>query len=259
MRSSRLFATQRAWMLTLLLLATALSGCTAPEGDGGGPGTLTIGTEAAYAPFEDRAPDGTIRGFDIDVMREITNRTGHEVTFQDMQFNAIIPSIKNGQLDAGISAFTITDERKREVAFTVPYYDNELLVATAAGNDEIQEPADLEGERVCTQQGTTAEQWLRRNVDADNETLMLLNSFPPCAEAVKRGDAAAMMIDKAAVRSLIAESGGDLQEAFTVSTGEQFGIAVAKENSELLSAFNTALQAMKQDGTMETLEDKWQV
>ncbi|HUR69822.1 MAG TPA: transporter substrate-binding domain-containing protein [Candidatus Thermoplasmatota archaeon] len=221
--------------------------------------SITVGTEAAYPPFEDTQTDGKIVGFDIDVMTEIGNRSGFTPHFQNAQFQAIIPSIQSGQFDAGISAFTITDERKQQVSFSVSYYDNELMVAVLAANTDIAKPTDLEGKKVCTQTGTTSEDWLRANVNATNDTLTLLDAFPPCADALKRGDVQAMMIDRAVVRDLIAKSNGEMKQAFVIPTDEQFGIAVAKTNAALLTRLNTALVAMKQDGTLDRLKDKWSV
>jgi ABC-type amino acid transport substrate-binding protein len=232
---------------------------TTPGGPGAGATSITVGTEAAYPPFEDTLASGEIVGFDIDVMREIGNRSGFTPTFQNAQFQAIIPSIQSGQFDAGISAFTITDERKEQVAFSVSYYDNELMGAVLASNTAITKAEDLRGKRVCTQTGTTSEEWLRENVGATNDTLVLLDAFPPCAESLKRGDVDAMMIDRAVVRDLIERSNGEMKEAFTIPTDEQFGIAVAKENIALLTRINTALVSMKTDGTLDELKDKWSV
>lgn len=228
------------------------------------PGTdgvtsITVGTEAAYPPFEDTLASGDIVGFDIDVMREIGNRSGFSINFQNAQFTAIIPSIQSGQFDAGISAFTITDERKESVAFSVSYYDNELMAAVLSTTTDIAKPEDLVGKKVCTQTGTTSETWLRENVNATNESLVLLDAFPPCADALKRGDVDAMMIDRAVVRDLIERSDGELKQAFLLPTDEQFGIAVAKTNTVLLTRINTALVAMKNDGTLDALKDKWSV
>lgn len=239
--------------------STTPAGTTPATTPAGGITSIRVGTEAAYPPFEDTLASGEIVGFDMDVMREIGNRSGFTVTFQNAGFDAIIPSVQSGQFDAGMSAFTITDERKEQVAFSVPYYDNELMAATLASDSAITRAEDLRGKKVCTQTGTTSEAWLRANVGATNDTLVLLSAFPPCADALKRGDVAAIMIDRAAVRDLVSKSNGELRQAFVVPTDEQFGIAVAKTNTVLLTRINTALVAMKQDGTLERLQDKWSV
>jgi len=276
--------TLKTSFLAILLLAMFVAGCAANEGTPtpptttgtptmtpaptgatptptsptGGVTSITVGTEAAYPPFEDTV-DGTIVGFDIDVMIEIGNRSGFTPTFQNAAFDAIIPSVQSGQFDAGISAFTITDERKEQVAFSVPYYDNELMVAVLSTDTSITQESDLAGKKVCTQTGTTSETWLRENAGATNDTLVLLSAFPPCADALKRGDVQAVMIDRAAVRDLIAKSNGDLKEAFVIPTDEQFGIAVAKGDTALLTRINAALVSMKADGTLDELMDKWSV
>lgn len=268
-----------ARLLTALLVVALLAGC-ATGGDQTTTTTTTtpvttttagttttptpsitsvkVGTEAAYPPFEDLNTSGEIEGFDIDVMKEIANRSRFTVAFQNAQFTAIIPSIQSGQFDAGISAFTITDERKQQVDFSVPYYDNELMVGVRSGETAITKEEDLKGHKVCTQTGTTSEAWLRDHGQM-NDTMLLLDAFPPCADALKRGDVDAMMIDRAVVRTLITGSNGQLKEAFVIPTEEQFGIAVSKDKKELLTLINAALVSMKADGTMQRLMDKWQV
>lgn len=270
----------RALLLASTLLAAALAGCAQDEGGTTTttpatttpttttPGTtdptptlsaVTVGTEAAYPPFEDIV-DGQIVGFDVDVMREVANRSGFTVTFQNAEFTAIIPSVQNGQFHVGASAFTITDERKQQVDFSVPYYENTLMAAVQVGRADINEPDDLKGKRVCTQEGTTSEFYLRDELGFQDADLMLLDSAPLCAEALKKGDVAALMIDAAFVRSLIESSQGELKRAFVIEdVDEEFGFVVKKGSTELLSAINAALNAMKSDGTLKRLVDKWQV
>jgi ABC-type amino acid transport substrate-binding protein len=279
----------QAWKLLFVvsLVAVAFAGC-AENGDGDTPTTpptgttpasptpttpgggnatvdptptidaITVGTDAAYPPFENTVGNEIV-GFDVDVLVEVGNRSGFTVTFENALFDAIIPAVQNGQFDAGMSAFTITDERKQQVDFSVSYYDNELMAAVASDNTDIDAPEDLAGKTVCTQKGTTSETYLREEVGLTDENLLLFDTFPPCADAIATGEAVAMMIDRAVVRDFIERSEGDLKEAFVVPTDEQFGIAVAKGNTALLTAINAALVTMKQDGTLDALMEKWNV
>lgn len=248
--------TLRPFAITTLLAAVAVAGCATTTED---PNAVTVGTEAAYPPFEDLV-GGEFVGFDIDVIREIGNRSGWNVTFQNAAFDDIIPSVASGQFDIGASAFTITEARQAQVDFSVPYYRNDLMVATADGDTSIASEEDLQPAtvKVCTQAGTTSENWLREQ-GYDNQTMVLLPAFPSCGEALKRGDVQALMIDRAAVRDLVAKSNGEIQEAFTISVDEQFGFAVQKGNGAILTRINTALNGMRTDGTLQQLMDKWNV
>lgn len=266
---------RRRVLLTVVALALLLAGCatsntsttsstfTSTSTSTTTSPTVTIqdvkvGTEASYPPFEDTLTSGEIVGFDIDVVKEIANRSALRVTFQNAQFQAIIPSVQTGTFDMGASAFTITDDRKQQVDFSVPYYDNDLQVAVRANDDSITKESDLNAHKVCTQTGTTSESWLIDH-GHPNDTIVRFDAFPPCADALKRGDVDAMMIDKATVRDLVAKSNGALKNAFVVTTGEQFGFCVKKGNTVLLTKINAALVSMKQDGTLARLAEKWQV
>lgn len=269
----------RPLLLASIMIAAAFAGCAADDGDmsptttpaGTTPATttpsdatptistVTVGTDAAYPPFEDTI-NGEIVGFDVDVMREIANRSGFAVTFQNGQFDTIITSVQNDQFQVGASAFTITDERKQQVDFTVPYYENRLLVAVNAEDTTITDEESLRGKTVCTQQGTTSEFYLRDNLGFTNESLILVPTAPQCMDALTRGDAAALMIDAAFVRNVIETSNGELKQAFEpIDADEEFGFVVRKGNNELLNAMNAALVAMKSDGTLDELVEKWQV
>lgn len=269
-------------LLALVLVAVPLAGC-ATNSDNGGDHTTTptgttpaatpastdktptiatvkVGSDAAYPPFEDTMTDGTIVGFDVDVLTEIGNRSGFTVTFQNSGFTAIIPSVQSGQFDAGASAFTINDERKQQIDFSVPYYDNHLLVAVKTSDTTITKEDDLKGKKVCTQEGTTSEFYLRDNLGFENASLLLVPTAPQCKDALLRGDVAALMIDAAFVRVVIESSSGELKQAFSaIDADEHFGIVVKKGNTELLTAINEALVAMKSDGTMDRLMNKWHV
>ena len=120
-------------------------------------------------------------------MNEIANRSSLALTFQNAQFQAIIPSIQSGQFDMGASAFTITDERKQQVDFSVPYYDNDLQVAVRAGDTSITKESDLNAHKVCTQTGTTSESWLIDH-GHPNDTIVRFDAFPPCADAQAPSD-----------------------------------------------------------------------
>lgn len=245
-----------------LLAALLLAGCANTPAPGTGkniPSTVKVGTEAKYPPFEDLV-NGKTEGFDIDMFNEVAKRAGFNASYQNAGFEDIIPSVQNGQFDVGVSAFTITDARRQQVDFSVSYYDNALLVATKSDNTGITKEADLKAGtvRVCTQGGTTSEDYLRAHGYA-NDTMTLLPDFPSCGAALTRGDVQAIMIDRAAVRDLISKSGGTMRSAFEIAVDEHFGIAVKKGNTDLLSAINTAIASMKSDGTLQTIADKWKV
>ena len=221
--------------------------------------TLKVGSDAAYPPFEDTV-NGKIIGFDVDVMTEIGNRSGFTVEFSNAGFTTIIPSVQSGQFDVGASAFTINDERKQQVDFTVPYYENRLLVAVKAADTAITSEESLRGKKVCTQEGTTSEFYLRDNLGFTNDTLLLVPTAPQCKDALLRDDVAALMIDAAFVRNVIEGSEGQLKEAFeAIDADEEFGFVVKKGNTVLLTAMNAALVSMKADGTLDRIADKWQV
>jgi ABC-type amino acid transport substrate-binding protein len=107
----------RALLPALLALGAAACG---GEGDAT---RIRVATEAAYPPFESKRDDGTIEGFDIDIVRAAARESGLEAEFVDQVFDGILPGLAQGRYDAAVSSITITEERAREVDFTDPYFE----------------------------------------------------------------------------------------------------------------------------------------
>ena len=132
------------------VLALALSACGAAKSgeDGnaqsasGSAAKYTFGTDATYPPFEFQK-DGKYVGIDIDLMNAIAAEEGFEVEIKPMDFKGIIPAITANQLDGAIASISITDERKKVVDFSDPYYQAGLSLIVNEDNNDIKSPQDL--------------------------------------------------------------------------------------------------------------------
>lgn len=225
------------------------SGTTASSGD---VGAITVGSDIPYPPFEQGNPPD-YEGFDIDVMNDIADRIGADVTYQDTSFDTIFTDLANGKFDAVISASTITADRQKTVDFSDPYYEANQALVVAEGSD-IKTTADLSGKTVAAQDGTTGEDYANNETDAGT-----VNGFPQGPEviaAVKNGQADAGILDEPVAQDALQKEGGFVI-AETISTNELYGIAFPKDDDELQDNVNSALQEMKDDGTLQQLYEKW--
>ena len=222
---------------------------------------LTVGTNAAFEPFEMMAEDGeTIIGFDVDLINAIAADQGMEVEMVNMEFDGLVMAVQNGQIDASIAGMSITPERQEQVAFTAPYYDAGLNIAVAADNTDITSEADLAGKVVASQMGTTgaakALELQEAGVVAD---VKLLENINVCMLALGNGEVDAVIMDIPVNGAYVAAHPevAKIAAEFEVEVPEQFGIAVSLDNTELLDKLNAGLENVKADGTYDALIDKY--
>ena len=222
---------------------------------------LTVGTNAAFEPFEMMAEDGeTIIGFDVDLINAIAADQGMEVEMVNMEFDGLVMAVQNGQIDASIAGMSITPERQEQVAFTAPYYDAGLNIAVAADNTDITSEADLAGKVVASQMGTTgaakALELQEAGVVAD---VKLLENINVCMLALGNGEVDAVIMDIPVNGAYVAAHPevAKIAAEFEVEVPEQFGIAVALDNTDLLDKLNAGLENVKANGTYDELIDKY--
>ncbi len=225
-------------------------GETAEEEASGEP--LTVGSDIPYPPFEQGKP-GEYTGFDIELIEAIAEKMGRTAEVQDTSFETIFRDVGQGKFEAVISAATITPEREQAVAFSDPYYASEQAVLVKEGSD-ITGLADLEGKTVGAQQGTTGQELGKEKANASE--LRPYPEGPDAVNALKAGTVEAVIIDAPVAQNAVEKSGG-LEIAEKVPTEENYGIAVAKDNTALLEEINGGLQELISDGTYTKIYEKW--
>ena len=222
-------------------------------------GTLTGVSDMAYPPLES-IPEGSTKpeGFEIDLMDAVAGKLGLTMEWLPAtKFDTIVPLIKQGgKADVGVSAFTITDERKQQIYFTDSYLDsNQGLVTKADAAADTQEALNASGTKVACQSGTTGETWIRENLP--NAECVPLDDAIQAMTGVQTGLYAACVADLPVVTYLCNKSYTDCKVALQIPTGEQYGIVVSKDNKKLTADINSALADLKDDGTIASLEEKW--
>ena len=221
-------------------------------------GKLTCIANMFFPPFEsmDEA-SGEPLGFDIDLAVALAEHMGLECNWlPSQQFDTLVPTIKaGGTADIAISGMTITDARKEEIDFSDAYIDSNQALVLSANSSETAETLNAEGKKVAVQAGTTGEEWVRENLP--NATCVPLDEVISCMTSVSTGNNDALVIDLPVAANLITTSFSDLTVAEEIATGEQYGIAVSKDNPALLEAVNAALAEMEADGSMDEIEAKW--
>lgn len=241
----------------MLIGALALSGCTQEDTN-----KIIIGTSADFPPFEYKAADQTIIGFDIDLIKKILTDQGYTVEVQDIGFDSLIPSLQTGKIDVIAAAMTITDERLLEVDFSDPYYDANQAVLVKVGADiNITTIEDMKNYTVGAQTGTTGWAWVNDTLVATGK----LNSDDFRSYDLYTDAVADLIIGPSRVGAIVIDSpvaqafakSGDVKIVLNITTNENYGFAVEKGNTELLTKINTGLAAVKATTYWEELIEEY--
>jgi polar amino acid transport system substrate-binding protein len=262
----------RLWILVgliaLLVSGFAVAGCGDDDDEGDGEeatteasaedlgliteGTLTVGTDTPFPPFEIGQPPN-ISGYDIDVMNALAEELGLTPEYTDTSFDTIFRDVAAGQYDIAAAASTITPGRQQTVDFSDPYYEAQQALLVPEGSD-IASVDDLSGAIVGAQDGTTGEVYANDETDASE-----VRGFPEGPDAVSAlitGQVDAVIIDQPVAVDALEKQGG-VEIAEEIPTNELYGFAMSKENPELVEAVNGALQTLKDDGTIADLYEQY--
>jgi|Deesub1362B_J571_1020462.scaffolds.fasta_scaffold00072_88 polar amino acid transport system substrate-binding protein len=223
------------------------------------PGVLTVGTDAAYPPFESiNEVTNEFEGFDVDLMKEVAKRIGLEVKFVNVAWEGIIPGLVAHKYDVIASAMTITEERKKQIDFSDPYFEAWQVIVVRKDDDRISKAEDLAGKIVGVQIGTTgqfvAEDLVKEGINFEIKTY---DTTPDALLDLKNGNIDACIIDNGVAEKALKNNPDTYKIVGGKLSYEEYGIAVAKDNPELLKAINQALKEIKEDGTYDKIYQKW--
>ena len=221
-------------------------------------GKLTVVAELGFAPFEYMdEKTGEPVGFDVDVINAVAEKMGLTASYlPNQKFDTLVPIIKQGgKADVSIAAVTITDERMESVDFSEPYLDSNQAIVVAKGSSETEETLNDASKQVVCQGGTTGDEWIGENLP--DAVRVPVDDVTAALAGVQTGRYQAMVVDLPVASYMLSQSFSDLEIVKEIPTGEQYGIAVSKDNPELTQAVNKALEDMKSDGTMKEIETKW--
>ncbi len=222
-------------------------------------GKLIMATNASFPPYEYYEGD-TIVGIDAEIAQAIADKLGLELIIDDMEFNSIVESVKNGKADIGLAGMTITEERLEEVDFTESYATGVQVVIVKEGS-VITSVDDLFAEganyTIGVQMATTGD--LYTTWDLEDEGLATINRYSKGTEAVQAlltGKVDCVVIDNEPAKTFVAENEG-LVILETEYIEEMYAAAMSKDNQALYEAVNAALQELIADGTVQAIVDKY--
>jgi polar amino acid transport system substrate-binding protein len=216
------------------------------------PGTLTIGSDIPYPPFEQGSPPN-YTGFDVDLMDAIAKKLDLKPKWVDTAFGTIFSDQQAGKFDVVASATTITPARQQKVTFSDPYFDADQSLMVQKGSDLKSTDDITSSTRIGVQQGTTGADY------ASNKTDGQVQSYPEIGNAFNALQAGQVdaVINDFAVSAFALKKYPQLDVVQTIKTGEQYGFPMQPQNTALQDAVNGALKSVIDDGTYEKIYEKW--
>lgn len=240
-------------MFKTALLAAATAALMA--GAAFAEGKMVVGAYAANPPWEFNNEAGTFEGFEVDVATEAAKRIGREVEFQPLGFQALFAATSSGRIDFAISSISVTNERLQTQSFTQPYYDSDGTIVGKA-DAKVATLADLKGQVVGVVAATTGEAWAKEN--AESLGIKEIKSYAAQQDLLLDvqagriiGGAGELAGFQYAIQKMPA-----LKVLLRIPTGERFAM-MAKKDHPLLVEVNDQISAMKEDGTLAAIHQKW--
>jgi glutamine transport system substrate-binding protein len=242
----------------LLLLTLFISACgndnTADKKEKSeGEKVYKVGVDVTYPPFEFKEGN-EYKGIDIELINAIAEKQGFKIELNAMDFGGIIPAMQANQLDVAIAGMSITDDRKKVVDFSTPYFDAGVTVVVKGDNTTVKSVNDLKGKKVAVKKGTTGAKYAVDNASKLGIEVIQFNDSPAMFQEVANGNAEALLEDYPVISYAINQQDLGLKIVGDRLNGDQYGIAVLKgKNQDLLEKINKGLAELKKDGTYDKI------
>ena len=239
--------------LFVLMLAAI---CFAFVGCGKKSKALVVATEATFPPYEFMIGQ-KFYGIDIDICQAVADKLGVPLQVENTQFDTIIANVVSGKAQVGASGITVTEERKDQVLFSIPYFKASQVIVVM-NNSKILTPAMLKGVRIGCQSGTTGYDYVSNNLVKDKNS-QLLQGYANAAlavEALKTGKLDAVVIDEGPALAFEKQNKGVIKVLPVPLTQEEYAIALNKKDTELCAVFNEVIKDLIDSGKMAEITEK---
>jgi polar amino acid transport system substrate-binding protein len=215
--------------------------------------TIHIATEGTYKPFSTTKADGSLSGFDVELMRALCDEMKAKCEIKPQDWDGLLPGLIAKKYDAVIDAISITKERQAQVDFTDPYFTNTLVFVTKKGSTiNPDDPAQIESNKVAAQRSTLSTQWMENT--HPKAKLNLYENLDQAFMDLAAGRSTMMISDKAPAYYWLTtpEGQGFEVKGKEIDVDDKMAIALQK-NSPLREDFNKAIAAVKENGTYDKI------
>lgn len=213
---------------------------------------LIVGTDVGFEPFE-YIKNGETVGFDIDLVQEMANDLDRELVIEQVAFDGLLAALQAGRIDVVAAGMTATEERAKSVNFSDPYYEASQMIIIKRDNLEIKSKADLAGKKIGVQLGTTGDEMVGEIEDAEK---VQFPAVPAVLQELSTGRIDAVILDNAPAEKYL-KNKPELKMLTEKLSAENYALAFNKKDVELLRGANRTIARIKQDGTYDSMLDKY--
>ena len=224
-------------------------------------GVLRMGTNATFPPYEFTDENGEVAGIDAEIAAAVAEKLGMELDITDMAFESLIPALQAGTIDIVLAGMTVDPERAEQVTFTDSYATGVQVVIIPESSDiapveqeDGSMAVDLTGKTIGVQTGTTGDLYCTDEYGQEN--VKQFDNGPLAVAALVNGQIDCVVIDQEPAKNYVAANEG-LKILDTAYANENYAAAISKDNTELLEQVNAAMQELKDDGTLQSIIDKY--
>ena len=215
-------------------------------------GVLTMSTNAAVPPYESTDDSGNVVGIDADIAAAIAEKLGLKLQIDDMDFDGALAAPQSGKSDIVMAGVTVNEDRLLTLDFTESYATGVQVVIVPEGSDVTLD--NLGEQQIGTQRGTTG--YIYCTDDYGEDHVVAYDDAIAAVKALNNGQIDCVVIDSAPAQELVKANPG-LTILDTEYVTEDYAIGVAKGNTALLDAVNGALKELVEDGTVQSIIDKY--
>ena len=215
-------------------------------------GVLTMSTNAAFPPYESTDDSGNVVGIDAYIAAAIAEKLGLKLQIDDMDFDGALAAPQSGKSDIVMAGVTVNEDRLLTLDFTESYATGVQVVIVPEGSDVTLD--NLGEQQIGTQRGTTG--YIYCTDDYGEDHVVAYDDAIAAVKALNNGQIDCVVIDSAPAQELVKANPG-LTILDTEYVTEDYAIGVAKGNTALLDAVNGALKELVEDGTVQSIIDKY--
>jgi polar amino acid transport system substrate-binding protein len=218
---------------------------------------LRCAADGTFAPHAFPRLEGGMQGFQIDLFQEVARRMGRQITIDSASFSGLIPAMNAGRYDFLCAPTTVTRERAENLLFTEGYLWTELQFGIRRGTPPIRSEEDLRGKAISVNKGTPYEQWVTRNAERLNLTLLAFDTQPDAVQAVLQGRAYANLSGNTVIRYSASRTPQFVADYVLPGTRFHWGTPFRRDSAALRNQVEEVIECMKKDDTIARLSERW--
>lgn len=228
-------------IIVLLCMIMLVAGCGKKDDS-----KLIMVTEAGFAPYEYYS-NGEIVGVDVDIAKEIAASMGKELVIKDIAFDSIINEVKTGKADFGAAGISYSEERAKNVDFTINYSTSKQVVIVK--NDSgITNIGDINNKKIAVQLGSIADTYVSSTYK--DASVVRQKKYLAAIEDLNTGKVDCVVMDLLPAEQILKTNSG-LKILDGALVEDSYGMIVKKGNKELLDNINKVLKKLKNEGKID--------